>query len=62
MIYKENYRGFECETFPFRFSKHVLGGMRRKGEKRLSCGAFPLMPYKWEDEDPVLMGNETISM
>lgn len=51
-----------CPTFAFRFSKHVLGWMRRKGEKHLSCGAFPLIPYKWEDEDPVLMGNETISM
>lgn len=48
--------------YTFSFSKYVLWWMRRKGEKCLSCGVFPLMPYKWEDEDPVLMGNETISM
>lgn len=31
------------------------GTDEEKREKCLSCGVFPLMPYKWEDEDPVLM-------
>lgn len=45
-----------------RFPSVFWAGQGEKGEKCLSCGVFPLMPHKWEDEGPVLMGNETISM
>ena len=40
----------------------ACSGMDEEKRRKMSCGAFPPVPYKWEEEDPALMGNETISM